>query len=89
MWIFKRTVWPHLNVNAAGMPFSQELKIEAHMKGFNCAEIPISYRARVGAVKLSTYKDGIGNAMHLAKKRISVRKRSTQRRHTEAARATG
>lgn len=75
MWIFKRDIWPHLNVNAAGMPFSQELKIEAHMKGFRCAEVPITYRARVGAVKLSTYKDGIGNAMHLAKKRISIRKR--------------
>jgi glycosyltransferase involved in cell wall biosynthesis len=75
MWIFKREIWPHLNVNAAGMPFSQELKIEAHMKGFRCAEVPITYRARVGAVKLSTYKDGIGNAVHLAKKRISSRKR--------------
>lgn len=74
MWVFKREIWPHLNVNAAGMPFSQELKIEAHMKGFRCGEVPITYRARVGAVKLSTYKDGLGNAMHLARKRLSIRK---------------
>lgn len=88
MWIFKREIWPHLNVNAAGMPFSQELKIEAHMKGFRCAEVPITYRARVGAVKLSTYKDGLGNAMHLAKKRILIRKRRPTAAHTKKAAAT-
>jgi glycosyltransferase involved in cell wall biosynthesis len=71
MWIFKRSIWKHLNVHASGMPFSQELKIEAHAKGFKCAEIPIDYRARAGEVKLSTMKDGIGNFTHLMRKRLS------------------
>src|SRR5688572_28044918 len=54
MWVFKREIWPQLSVGSAGMPFSQELKIEAHYKGFRCAEVPITYRARAGSPKLST-----------------------------------
>ncbi len=70
MWLFKKEIWPKLNVVSSGMPFSQELKIEAYRKGFKCAEIPIKYRARVGEVKLNTIKDGIGNMLHLLRKRI-------------------
>jgi len=70
MWIFKKSIWPKLNVKSSGMPFSQELKIEAYKKGFKCAEVPIVYRARVGEVKLTTFKDGFGNMIHLIKKRI-------------------
>jgi glycosyltransferase involved in cell wall biosynthesis len=70
MWIFKRSIWSKLNVKSSGMPFSQELKIEAYKNGFKCAEVPITYRARVGEVKLNTFKDGIGNILHLINKRI-------------------
>ena len=70
MWIFKRSIWSKLNVKSSGMPFSQELKIEAYKNGFKCAEVPIAYRTRVGEVKLSTLKDGLGNILHLIKKRI-------------------
>jgi glycosyltransferase involved in cell wall biosynthesis len=70
MWIFKRSIWPKLNVKSSGMPFSQELKIEAYKNGFKCAEVPIIYRARVGEVKLNTLKDGLGNMLHLVSKRI-------------------
>ena len=70
MWIFKRSIWSKLNVKSSGMPFSQELKIEAYKKGFKCAEVPIVYRARVGEVKLTTFKDGFGNMLHLIKKSI-------------------
>jgi len=70
MWIFKRKIWPKINVRSSGMPFSQELKIEAYKNGFRCAEVPIIYRARVGEVKLSTFKDGLGNMLHLLFKRI-------------------
>lgn len=70
MWIFKKNIWPKLNVKSSGMPFSQELKIEAYKNGFKCAEVPIAYRARVGEVKLSTFKDGLGNMLHLIKKRF-------------------
>jgi glycosyltransferase involved in cell wall biosynthesis len=70
MWIFKRSIWSKLNVKSSGMPFSQELKIEAYKKGFKCAEVPIVYRARVGEVKLSTFKNGLGNMLYLVFKRI-------------------
>lgn len=81
MWIFKRNIWPHLDVQSGGMAFSQELKIEAFTKGFNCAEMPIAYRSRVGKVKLSTIKDGIFNTMQLFKKRFAKRKQNIDSKH--------
>lgn len=72
MWIFRREIWTELKVKSSGMPFSQELKIEAYLRGFKCAEIPIVYRTRAGNEKLHTVKDGIGNALHLFRKRFMV-----------------
>jgi hypothetical protein len=71
MWIFKRSIWNKLDVRSSGMPFSQELKIEAFAKGFKCDEIGIEYRARAGEVKLNTVTDGLSNVMQLFKKRMS------------------
>lgn len=73
MWVFKRSIWPYLNVKSPGMPFSQEIKIEAHMKGFKCGEIPIDYRHRIGGAKIS-YKDAYHVASHLVGKRLSIRR---------------
>ncbi len=70
MWIFKRSILSKIDVKSSGMPFSQELKIEAYRNGFRCAEVPIIYRARVGDAKLRTFTDGLGNILHLIKKRI-------------------
>ncbi|HEV2339197.1 MAG TPA: glycosyltransferase family 2 protein [Patescibacteria group bacterium] len=72
MWIFRKTIWKKLRVKSSGMPFSQELKIEAFIRGYACAEIPITYRARAGKEKLNTLRDGIGNLSHLIKKRITT-----------------
>jgi len=72
MWIFKRSIWKKLRVNSSGMPFSQELKIEAYVRGFKCAEIPIRYRARAGKEKLNTIGDGIGNITQLFVKRTQL-----------------
>lgn len=74
MWIFKRSIWKHLRVRSSGMPFSQELKIEAYVRGFKCAEIPIDYRTRAGKEKLNTIKDGFGNITHLFEKKLSLSK---------------
>jgi glycosyltransferase involved in cell wall biosynthesis len=71
MWIFRRSIWNKLDVRSSGMPFSQELKIEAFAKGFKCEEIEIEYRARAGEVKLNTVTDGLSNVMQLFKKRMS------------------
>lgn len=72
MWVFKRYIWEHLNVKSSGMPFSQELKIEAYMKGFKCAEVPVEYRMRAGKEKLNTVRDGVGNIMNLVTKRFLI-----------------
>lgn len=72
MWIFKRYVWHALDVKSSGMPFSQEVKIEAFVKGFECEELPIDYRARAGETKLNTITDGLGNIAQLVSKRISL-----------------
>jgi len=72
MWVFKRSIWKKLKVHSSGMPFSQELKIEAYVRGFKCAEIPILYRTRAGKEKLNTITDGFGNIIHLFNKKISL-----------------
>ena len=72
MWIFRKKIWNKLNVKSSGMPFSQELKIEAFKKGFKCKEIKIDYRARVGEVKLDGWKDAVKNTVHLFVKKFGL-----------------
>ena len=70
MWIFRREIWDELDVRSSGMPFSQELKIEAHIRGFKCAEVPINYRTRAGDTKLNTFRDGTKIMFHLFHKKL-------------------
>ena len=72
MWIFRREIWDELNVRSSGMPFSQELKIEAHIRGFKCAEVPIKYRTRAGDAKLNIFRDGTKVMFHLFSKKFST-----------------
>ena len=72
MWIFRREIWDELEVRSSGMPFSQELKIEAYIRGFKCAEVPIKYRARAGDAKLNTVRDGTKVMCHIFQKRLST-----------------
>lgn len=69
MWVFRRQVLSGLSLESDGMAMSEEIKIEAFKKA-KAAEVPISYRARVGDVKLNTWGDGIGNLKYLFKKRF-------------------
>lgn len=71
MWIFKRAILDSLILGYEGMQFSQDLKIEAYIRGFKCAETPIDYRMRAGQVKLNSFRDGFGNMAHLFKKRFA------------------
>jgi glycosyltransferase involved in cell wall biosynthesis len=73
MWVFDRSIWEQLDVRHGGMPFSQEIKIEAFAKGYRCAEVPIEYRKRVGDVKLSLH-DAWLNISELFKKRLVLEK---------------
>lgn len=69
MWIFRRSVLAGLELNSDGMALSEEIKIEAFRKA-RAIEVPISYRVRVGEVKLSSWKDGLGNLRFLFRKRF-------------------
>jgi glycosyltransferase involved in cell wall biosynthesis len=82
MWIFKRYILEDLNVQSSGMPFSQELKVEAYVKGFKCAEVPIKYRARAGDEHLNTMRDGFGNLFQLLRKRAAITFSSSQQHGT-------
>jgi glycosyltransferase involved in cell wall biosynthesis len=69
MWVFRREIWPSLEVISDGMPFSEEIKIEAWKKGLRCREIAVDYRPRIGEIKLNTWGDGWRNLKYLFKKR--------------------
>ena len=69
MWVFRRDILRDLNITSDGMPFSEEIKIEAWKK-FRCEEVPIEYRERKGEVKLNTWRDGLRNLLFLFKKRF-------------------
>jgi len=69
MWIIRKSALGTLNVEDDGMPFSEEIKIEA-FRNVRAREVPIVYRKRVGEVKLSSWKDGWKNFKFLWKKRF-------------------
>ena len=80
MWVFRRHVWNHLDVRSGGMPFSQEIKNDAYVRGFRCGEVPIRYRVRGGEVKLKALRDGLGNLSQLAGHRMrTMRGPATER----------
>jgi hypothetical protein len=69
MWVFRKEAYGKLDVQDDGMPFSEEIKIEAFRK-LRTVEVPIMYKRRVGEVKLSSWKDGWKNFKFLWKKRF-------------------
>jgi len=70
MWVFRKSILPKLVLESDGMAMSEELKAEAYRK-VRSAEVPITYRPRLGDVKLSSWKDGLGNLRFLFHKRFS------------------
>jgi glycosyltransferase involved in cell wall biosynthesis len=77
MWVFYKRGLEHMQLRSDGMPFSEEIKIEAiaHRKiGFK--EIHIEYSTRVGEKKLQPWRDGIENLVYLFKKRWAVWRRN-------------
>lgn len=69
MWIFRKNILDKIILTSDGMPFSQEIKIEAFKK-LNAREVDSSYKKRVGKVKLRMFEDGWKNLKHLVKKRF-------------------
>ncbi|HYK93087.1 MAG TPA: glycosyltransferase family 2 protein [Thermoplasmata archaeon] len=72
MWVFRRSILSTLKLSQDGMPLSEEIKIEAILRGFRFAEVPIHYAERWGAPKLSSWRDGRQNLLFLFRKRFEV-----------------
>jgi len=70
MWVFRRSVLERLVVVNDGMPLSEELKMEAVMKGFRFEEVPIKYRVRVGEKKIRSVSDAFKNLRYIFLKRF-------------------
>jgi dolichol-phosphate hexosyltransferase len=72
MWVFRRAVLPKLKLTSDGMPFSQEIKLEAILRGCRFGESHIPYGARIGDVKLQKWRDGWLNLTFLVQKRFGL-----------------
>ena len=71
MWVFKREILGMLRLRETGMAFSSEIKIEAHMAGCKCGEVPILYRRRrKGRTSLNWIRDGFYILKFLIQKKI-------------------
>jgi glycosyltransferase involved in cell wall biosynthesis len=72
MWVYKSDVYKRLRVNSDGMPFSEEIKIEAiRAKDVRFGEYRVNYHPRIGEVKLDKWRDGFRNLFFLVKKRFT------------------
>jgi hypothetical protein len=68
--VFRKSILERLKLSS-NTPLSQEIKIEAcHFARCRWKEVPIQYRPRSGKAKLGGWKVGIGNLVHLVKKRV-------------------
>lgn len=71
MWVLKKEILPRLRLVSDQMPFSEELKIECiFYERCRWREVPITYRERVGPVKLRGWRDGFHNLLWMARKRF-------------------
>jgi len=70
MWVFRREVLGLIRPRSDGMPFSQEIKIEAirHPR-VRFGEQHIEYRPRIGEVKLRKWRDGWENVLFMIRMR--------------------
>jgi glycosyltransferase involved in cell wall biosynthesis len=74
MWIYKSSVYPLLDPKSDGMPFSEEIKIEAiRHPDIRFDECHIDYHPRIGEVKLDKWRDGFRNLIYLIKLRFTPR----------------
>jgi|SRR5580658_2289656 glycosyltransferase involved in cell wall biosynthesis len=79
-WVFRRDVLARVHVEEDSMAFSEELKVEAILRGLRVVEVPIRYGERWGRPKLSSWRDGLHNLRFLAEKRLAVHFESTRGR---------
>ena len=71
MWVLRRSILEDMKLEADGMAFSEEIKIEAiRNRQIRFGEIAILYSTRLGEIKLSPWRDGIQNLAFLVRKRF-------------------
>ncbi|HTT16897.1 MAG TPA: glycosyltransferase family 2 protein [Thermoplasmata archaeon] len=71
-WVFRRDVLEKVHLTSDGMAFSEELKLEAIVRGLRFVEVPIAYGERATPPKLQSGRDGIRNLVFLATKRLAL-----------------
>jgi len=71
MWVFRRALLDRVRLTSDGMAFSEEIKLEALLRGFRFGEAHIPYGVRVGEVKLQKWRDGMANLWFLVRKRFA------------------
>jgi dolichol-phosphate hexosyltransferase len=69
MWVFHRAALGRMRLRSDGMAFSEEIKLEAVLRGLRFGEAFVPYGARVGEVKLQKWRDGWNNLLFLVRKR--------------------
>lgn len=72
MWVFRRKALDRLRLTSDGMAFSEEIKLEALLRGLRFGEDHIPYGARTGDVKLQKWRDGWDNLWFLVRKRVGA-----------------
>ncbi|MFC1656447.1 glycosyltransferase family 2 protein [Patescibacteria group bacterium] len=76
MWVFRRSILSKISLTSSGMPFSEEIKMEAICNPqITFGEYHINYFSRVGISKLRRLRDGIPNLLFLFKKRWQIYRR--------------
>jgi hypothetical protein len=71
MWVYRSRVYPLMKLTSDGMPFSEEIKIEAiRHKEIRFGEYHVKYHQRIGEVKLEKWRDGFRNLFFLLRKRF-------------------
>ncbi len=75
MWVFRRAMLRRLRLTSLGMPFSEEIKLEAmRCPGYRFAEYPIGYAERIGESKLFPFQNGLENLLFLFQLRCNLRR---------------
>jgi hypothetical protein len=72
MWVFRRAALERLRLTSDGMAFSEEIKLEALLRGLRFGEAHIPYGMRVGEVKLQKWRDGWNNLVFLVRRRLGL-----------------
>jgi len=71
MWAFRRDCLDKIKLTSGGMPFSEEIKIEAILHpGIRFGEYHIPYFERIGDPKLFPWRDGLRNLLFLFRRRL-------------------